>query len=606
MNTSSSSKSPAAACSHVKRHHSGIEIYRRLLVYVRSYWHIFIIGIVATVLASGVAVLLPWSLDPILEKGFIARDTVFIKWLPLWLVALFLARGATTFVSTYCITWIGRNVVMHMRQDIMNHLLHVPARFYDHTASGSLLSAIIFNVQQLTKASTSALVVIVQEGCLVIGLLGLMFAKSWQLAVLFLVVAPVIALVVRYTNRRVRYLNHRVQDVMAEVTHQAEECFEGYKVIRNFGSEAYEKIRFTEVTQKYRHQEMKLLVANALSVPAIQMILAFVIAATIYIATLPSTALTAGAFVAMITALLQILKPVRSLTTINNDIQRGIAAAESIFNLLDEPTELDKGTKTLGRAQGHIVFSSVRFNYNHQGSQATPNVLKDVSFEVQPGQKVALVGRSGSGKTTLTSLLTRLYDYDSGLISLDGIALPELKLHNLRQQFSVVSQQVMLFNDSVAHNIAYGMQPSATVEQIVAAAQAAYAMEFIEHLADKMQTIVGENGVQLSGGQRQRIAIARALLKDAPILILDEATSSLDTESERAIQKALDHLMQNRTTLIVAHRLSTIENADKIIVLDKGCVVEQGTHQELLARGGHYAMLHDIQFSDKQARESLK
>ena len=579
-------------------HHSGLDVYRRLLGYVRAYWYVFIVGIIATALASGVAVLLPWSLDPILEKGFIVRDQTFIKWLPLWLMALFLARGAATFASTYCITWIGRNVVMRMRQDIMNHLLHLPARFYDYTASGTLLSALIFNVEQLTKASTSALVVIVQEGCLVIGLITLMFVKSWQLAVLFVVAAPVIAVVVRYSNRRMRYLNHRVQDTMAEVTHQAEECFEGYKVIRSFGNESYEKDRFRRVTQRYRHQEMKVLVTNALSVPAVQLILALVIAATIYIATLPTTALTAGAFVAMITAMLQILKPMRSLTTINNDIQRGIAAADSIFNLLDEPVEQDHGTQMITRTQGLIEFSHVRFNYNRQGSESSKDVLQDVSFQVKPGQKVAFVGRSGSGKTTLVSLLTRLYEYNDGVICLDGIPIRDLTLKNLRQQFATVSQHVVLFNDTVARNITYGMADCVTDEQRDTAARAAYAMEFIDQLPDKMDTLIGENGVQLSGGQRQRIAIARALLKDSPILILDEATSSLDTESERAIQRALDHLMKDRTTLIVAHRLSTIENADHIIVLDQGRVVEQGTHQQLLSQEGHYATLHAMQFND--------
>lgn len=573
---------------------NGFRIYQRLLRFARQYWGAFAIGLLATVLSSGTDAAFTWLLKPVLDKGFIARDATFIRWLPLIIVAAFLVRGITSFAANYYMTWAGRNVVMKFRQTLFAHMLRLPASFYDNATSGQLLSALLYNTEQVAKASTDALVTVVQETCFISGLIVVMLSISWKLSLWFMFAVPLIAAVARYASRRMRRLSQNVQQSMGDVTHVAEEAIEGYKVIRTFGGENYEKDKFIAATLQNCKREMKVIATNSLSTATVQQVAGIAIAATIYLATSHYAAVSAGGFASMLAAMLAILKPMKNLTAVSSTIQRGIAAAESIFALLDQPAEQDQGSIYVQRVTGKIAYQQVNFAYQPEGAK----ILSDINFTVEPGQTVALVGRSGSGKSTLVNLLPRFYDPHQGRILIDGQDIRTLHLEDLRNQFALVSQHVTLFNDTILHNIAYGRFSSASEEAVLKAAEAAHAMEFIRELPDGLQTIVGENGVMLSGGQRQRLAIARALLKDAPILILDEATSALDTESERHIQAALEELMKGRTTLVIAHRLSTIEKADNILVLDKGCIVEQGNHQALLNLNGHYARLYQMQFKD--------
>lgn len=572
---------------------NGFQTYQRLLQYAKRYWVAFLIGIIGTILLSAADAGFAWVLKPILDKGFIAKDTLFIKWLPLGIVIAFILRGVAGFMSNYFMTSAGRNVVMRFRQDIFAHLLKLPAPFYDNTSSGQLLSTLLYNVEQVAKASTDALVTIVQESFLITGLLGVMILTSWQLSLLFLIATPLIATIARRSSKRMRQLSKNVQNSMGGVTHVAEEAIEGYKVIRMFGGETYETNKFNILSEKNRSRELKVIATNTLASSGVQLVAGSVIACIIYLATSHYTSITPGAFMSMIASMLALLKPMRNLTTVNSTIQKGIAAAESIFALLDQPAEKDVGNCSLQRVKGRIVYENVSFAY-----QAEKRVLSNISFVAEPGQTIALVGRSGSGKSTLINLLPRFYDGYTGKILMDDMDIHEIKLSDLRNQFALVSQHVTLFNDTIANNIAYGRLSKVSDAEIIEATKAAHAYDFIQELPQGLQTLVGENGVLLSGGQRQRLAIARALLKDAPILVLDEATSALDTEAERHIQAALEELMQHRTTLVIAHRLSTVERADKILVMDAGQIVETGNHQELLALNGYYAKLYRMQFRD--------
>jgi len=576
------------------RHYSGVQVYKRLLKYAWRYWPTIVLGILGTVLLSGTDAGFTWVIKPILDKGFIAKDSSFIRWLPLGIVFAFILRGAAAFMSNYYMGCAARNVVMRFRQDIFSHLLRLPANYYDNTSSGQLLSTIIYNVEQIAKASTDSVVTVVQESCFIAGLIVVMITTSWKLSLLFLFTTPVIAIIARRSSKRMRRLSSNLQESMGEVTHISEEAIEGYKVIRIFGGEKYEADKFNQATEKNRLRELKVIATNTLASGGVQLIAGMVIAVTLYLATLHTAKISAGGFTSMIAAMLALLKPMRNLTTVNSAIQKGIAAADSIFLLLDQLAEQDQGTQIITRVKGAIEYRQINFAYH-----ADKPVLKEINFKVEPGQTVALVGRSGSGKSTLVSLLPRFYDGFQGNIYIDGIDSRSLKLTNLRDQMALVSQHVTLFNDTIAHNIAYGSLSDVSESDILHAAKAAHALEFIEQLPRGLDTLVGENGVLLSGGQRQRLAIARALLKNAPILILDEATSALDTESERHIQAALEELIHNRTTLVIAHRLSTIENADKIIVLDHGSIVETGKHAELLAQDGYYAKLYRMQFRDE-------
>lgn len=572
----------------------GIDTYKRLLSATLKYWPIFLLGILATLVLSLIDAGFAWLVKPIIDKGFISRNTHFIRWLPPTVLIVFVFRGVVGFSSNYFIYHVARYVVMDFRRAIFCHLLKLPARFYDRHNSGHLLSTIIYNVEQVAEASSDALVTVLRQGSLVIGLIGVMFVVSWQLALLFLIISPIIAWVVKKVSVRLRRLSSNVQKSMGEVTHVANEGIDAYKVIRLYGGQDYENQKFHQATKSNRQRELKVIVTNSIGTSLVQLLIAVPIAVVLFFATQPSLGVSAGSFAAVASAMIMLLSPMRRLTLMNSYIQKGIAGAESIFDLLDEDVEKDKGTVPLTRVKGKIEYRQVSFNYE----QSQRTILSDVSFTVEPGKTIAIVGRSGSGKTTLINLLPRFYEISTGDITIDGINIQDCRLQDLRNQFALVSQHTALFNDTIARNIAYA-QADADPKAVLAAAEAAHAMEFINQMPDGMNTVVGEDGVLLSGGQRQRIAIARALFKNAPILILDEATSSLDTHAERHIQSALENLMQQRTTLVIAHRLSTIENADSIIVMEKGKIVESGTHATLLVRGGAYAELHRMQFSEQ-------
>lgn len=586
--------------SKKKFHYSGLYVYKRLLGYAKRYWQGIALGILGTALMAGIDASLTGMIKPLLDRGFIARDMQFIRWLPLAIILAFLVRGAANFMSNYNMAWAGRNVVMTFRQEIFAHLMKLPARFYDNSTSGQLLSTMIYNVDQVAKASTDAVVTVVQESCFIAGLIVVMLMNSWQLSLVFFFTAPLVAIIARRSSLRMRKLSTNVQHSMGDITHVAQEAIEGYKVIRTFGGEPYEIEKFNTCARKNKSRELKINATSAIASSGVQFVAGTIIAVMIFFATKNVFNVTAGGFTAMVAAMLAMLKPMKNITNINNTIQKGIAGAESIFLLIDKAPEKDTGTIRLTRARGSISYQDVGFSY-----QENKSVLHHLNFHIEPGQTVALVGRSGSGKSTLVNLLPRFYDEYSGTIMMDGIDTRSLRLADLRNQFAFVSQHVTLFNDTIAHNIAYGCLSNATQEEIVRAAKAAHAAEFIDGFADGYNTLVGSDGVLLSGGQRQRIAIARALLKNAPILILDEATSALDTEAERHIQAALEELMQHRTTLIIAHRLSTIEKADKIIVLDGGRIIEMGSHKELFANNSYYAKLYRMQFLEPALAEAV-
>lgn len=573
-------------------------VYLRLLKYVKPYWWAFALGIIGSIAFSGVDAYLAAFQKPLMDIGFVERNKEFLRTLPLIILVIFIARGGASFVSRYFISLVGRNVVRDLRNQMFVHLIRMPASYFDLTASGQLLSKIIYNVDQVASACTNAVTTAVQSLALIIGLLIVMLYINWRLTLLYLFIAPIIVFVIRVTGKRMRRVSRKVQNFLGDITHVSEEVIEGYKVVKIFGGEKYEVKKFEDYNQSNRNQALKVVMTDSLSTMVVLSIGALALGGTIYLVTTSSAStfgLTAGGFIAIIAAMLSIFKPMRDFTSVNNIIQQGIAGAQSVFDLLDTPAEIDNGTLVLGKINGNIEYRNVIFQYKTQHEAA----LRGVNLTAKPGQMIAIVGRSGSGKSTLVSLLPRFYDVTQGAILIDGEDIHDVTLASLRSKIAIVTQHVTLFNDTIANNIAYGSLDIVSREQIEDAARAAYALEFIEKLPKGLDTLVGENGVLLSGGQRQRIAIARAILKNAPILILDEATSALDTESERRIQQALENLMHGRTTLVIAHRLSTIEHADQIVVMDKGDIVEQGSHQELLAKNGMYADLYHMQFAPK-------
>ncbi len=559
-------------------------VYRRLLGYVRPYWRIFGLSIAGMLVFAITEPLFAAMMKPLIDGSFVDRDIEIVRLMPWLLVGLFVVRGIAGFVNTYFLSWVGRRVVADLRQEMFEHLLRAPARFYDTHGSGHILAKLTYNVENVANAATSAVTTLVRDGFTVIGLMAYMLYLNAGLSLIFLVIGPVMAGAVKYATKRFRRHSRRIQDRVGDLTHVAQEVIDGQRLVKAFGGQARESQRFRQINEKTRSLQMKLIATEAASVPLVQLISAAAIAVVVYLSTMQGLKenISVGTFMSFVVAMGLLLPPVKRLTAVNGQLQRGIIAAESLFELIDAEKESDTGTRALERAEGRVEYRGVGHRYAEDKAPA----VQGLDLVIEPGEKVALVGRSGSGKSTIAALLPRFYDPTTGEILIDGIPIRELTLAALRAQISLVSQEVVLFNDSIANNIAYGCAEPPSREALERVAASAHALEFIQALPQGFDTLIGDRGVLLSGGQRQRLAIARAMFKDAPILILDEATSALDTEAERHIQAALETLMARRTTLVIAHRLSTIERADRILVLQDGRIVEQGRHAELLALGG--------------------
>ncbi|CAM3980251.1 lipid A export permease/ATP-binding protein MsbA [Pseudoalteromonas byunsanensis] len=572
---------------------SAKQIYKRLLKYTFDYKMVAIFSIVGMLGYAAMDALFIKLMQPFIDEGLTQRNTDVLTWAPLIVIALVLGRGVFNYMASYCLSYVGSQVVRKLRQQLFEHMLFLPVSFHDQHSNGDMISKITFDTEQVQQAITRALQVMIREGAFVVFLLVVMFDASWQLSSIFLVIIPVVALIVNIVSKRFRKISKNIQDAMGEVTRGSEQMLAGHKVIHGFEGQDKEIGRFAQVNNHNRQQRVKMDATRALSVSVIQILAASAMALILAIIAMPSMidTITSGTFVALLSSMMMMLRPLKQLANVNGELQRGIAAAQSIFEILDTPLENDTGILELPSCSGEIEVEGVTFCYP---TKQEP-VIRNLSLHIKPGERVALVGRSGSGKSTLSNLLPRFYDIEIGKILLDGTPIQDYKLKELRRQFSVVSQQVVLFNDTIANNITYGLDSPLSEQQLIEVAKQAHVWEFVESLPDGLNTLVGENGVMLSGGQRQRIAIARAIVKNAPILILDEATSALDTESERLIQDALDSLMADKTSIVIAHRLSTIEKSDRIYVLEQGQIVEQGTHQQLLASQGIYAALCKMQ-----------
>lgn len=568
--------------------------FKRLMRYSNPYKYGLVIAVIGMLCYAAVDSFFISQLQPLIDEGLTGKNENFMKYAPVAVIILLGLRGVFHFIGNFTLAWVGNHVVADLRQHLFDHIVKMPVSYHDKESTGSLISKLTYDAEQVLQATSKALLTLVQQGAFVIGLLVVMFINSWQLSGIFLLLIPFIAVVVSYVSKRFRKISKNIQGTMGEVNSIAEQTFNGHKVVLMFGGEQRESERFTNINKRNRQQRMKMVAAKSASVPVIQSIASLGLAFVLYFANLDAfkDAISPGAFTTVLTCMLALLKPIKQLTTVNADFQRGMAACDSIFDVLDQDLERDTGRLSVNKAKGEFVFDDVTFTYQGEESPA----LTNISLSASPGQTIALVGRSGSGKSTASALLLRFYDVCQGRILIDGENIKDYRLADLRKQFAYVSQNVVLFNDTLANNIAYGM-PDATEEEIIRAAKDAYVWEFAEKMPDGIHSNIGDNGSLLSGGQRQRVAIARALLCNAPFLVLDEATSALDTESEKHIQKALALLQKNRTSIVIAHRLSTIESADNIIVMDQGKIVEQGNHVDLLAKQGVYAQLHNLQFS---------
>ncbi|WP_419834008.1 lipid A export permease/ATP-binding protein MsbA [Endozoicomonas atrinae] len=586
-----------------------LQIYLRLLTYVKPYAGYFALSLLGLAIFAltqpAFAKLLEYFVQALEGEEvtllqnweWLSGSGISSLWLiPALMVIIAIVRGIGSYLGNYYISKVANFVIHDLRTEMFERMVNLPNVFFDNNNSGHLIARITYNVSLVTSAATDAIRVAVREGLTVVFLLGFLFYTNWQMTLIFIAALPVIAMVVSYASKRFRRISRNIQNSMGDLTHVTSETINGYREVRGFGGEDYECGRFTASSAANTRQNLKLAKAGSVHTPVLQFIVSIALALLLFMVLFIKGDSTTATLVGYVTAAALLPKPIRQLSEVNANIQKGIAAAESIFEMVDEIPEANNGQYTCDRVTGCVEFKQVGFTYSGAESPA----LKDINFTIQPGQTYALVGRSGSGKSTLANLVPRFYNHTEGDILIDGVPLNDFELRNLRSHIALVSQNITLFNDTVARNIAYGaLGDTAEEEDIRLAAEAAHATEFIKDMSDGIHTIVGEDGVLLSGGQRQRLAIARAVLKDAPILILDEATSALDTESERHIQAALDDIMKGRTTLVIAHRLSTIENADCILVMEHGRIIERGTHTELLAKGEHYAKLHKMQFQDE-------
>jgi ATP-binding cassette, subfamily B, bacterial MsbA len=577
-------------------------IYKRLLGYTRPYWPMAALALLAMAVDAGCATLFTRLIKPMLDGLFTVRDPFIIFWMPFWIVGLFLLRGFATFTENYGMAYIGRHVVQQLRVEVFGTYLKMDSAFFASEPSGHQIARITYTSDQVAQASTEAVRLAVTDSLTVIGMVALMLYTSAYLTLALFVLVPVVGGLVTVVSRRFRRINRSVQNSMGSITGVVEEAVNGQREVKIYGGQQREQSRFFDIATLARRLNIKISATSAVSSSVVQIVAAIALALIVFMATRPGeiSKLTPGDFMTMIIAMGMILPPLKRMGSVQSHIQRGVAAASDLFEILDREPEADRGNVDIQRCTGDIVFDGVEMVYPN----AKQSALRGIDLRCAAGSVTALVGRSGSGKSTLVSLLPRFYEPSAGRVTLDGLPLTDYTLTSLRRQIAWVGQHVVLFDDTVAGNIAYGELAGASREQIVEAARAANAMEFIDKLPQGLDTPIGERGGSLSGGQRQRIAIARAVLKNAPILVLDEATSALDTESERLIQQALERLMRDRTTLVIAHRLSTIEHADQIAVLEQGRVVELGTHTELIERQGQYAALHRMQFHDAPVAEA--
>jgi subfamily B ATP-binding cassette protein MsbA len=575
-------------------------VYRRLWRYTRKYWWMFLLGILGVSLDAAMQAVFIKFIEPLIDRVFVEKDAQFGLLLAGGVVVVILLRVIGHFCGTYGMEWTGRRVVADLRRELFDSYLALPATFFDRHSAGQLISKLAYNSEQVAQAVTNAIVSAIRDIMLVFYLVLVMLSLNPKLAAIMLMLVPAVAFVVTVVSTRFRKISRRIQDSMGDVSHVTEEAVAGHQVVKVFQGQQAESERFGKVNERTRRLHMRMIVMHMLSSSLVQIAAGAALVALLVIATRPGMLdeISAGTFTSMFFAMVATIPPLKRLTGVQTQMQKGIAAADSVFRVIDSEREVDSGSLAVDRVKGEIEFCNVSFRY---ASSERP-ILSNVSFHVPPGSVTALVGHSGGGKTTLAGLLPRFYNYSEGHILLDGRELSEYRLSDLRRQIALVSQEVILFNDTVAGNIAYGGLAGAPRDAIVRAAEAAHAMEFIERLPQGLDSVVGENGALLSGGQRQRLAIARALLKDAPVLILDEATSALDSDSERAIQHALQEVMRDRTTIVIAHRLSTIESADQVVVLEEGRVIEAGAHRELLERNGVYARLYQTQFAGPAGR----
>ena len=569
-------------------------VYRRLLGYARPHWRMFLVGVLGMVMYASVSPLTAWFVKNFLNAAFLAKNLQVLRYVPVGVVVLFMYRGVGDYMANFFPGWVGRQMIKTMRAELFAKYLRLPTTWYEHESSGAMLSRLTYNAELVADAATNSVTVLIRDSLSIMWLVGYLFWQNWQLAIFAMLASPVIAGLMRSVNRRFRRYSTRIQNSMGDVTRVAKEAIEAHRVVKVFNAQEHLEASFAVANEGNRYSNMKLIAARAASNPVVQIIASFGLAGVLLVADRQVTAgtLQVGDLLGFLTALLLVTEPLRRLVAVSGPLQQSIAASASVFAVLDAPLEPQGGERRLGRARGEVEFRDVGFTYDTDKGK----VLHDIKLRVPAGTTVAIVGRSGSGKSTLVSLLPRFYDPNSGAVLLDGVDIRDYRLHDLRAQISLVSQEVVLFNDTIRNNIVFGATEFDD-QAVAAAAQAAFVSEFAKELPLGLDTEVGDRGLLLSGGQRQRIAIARALLRNSPILVLDEATSALDTASERHIQTALEQLLRNRTTFVIAHRLSTIEHADLIVVMQDGAIVESGTHAQLVAKSQVYAQLHQLQFN---------